>query len=336
MPNYFISMNESNEKKLISIIAPMYNEEKNIPFLYEKLVNVTEEISDYGFEIIFVNDGSRDKTIEELRKLEEKDERIRVIDFSRNFGKEIATTAGINQSRGEAAIMIDADLQHPAEKIAEFLEKWENGAEVVIGIRAKNKGEGIIKKTGSFFFYKIINCISDTKIVPNATDFRLIDRVVIDEFNKMTERSRMTRALIDWMGFRRDYVYFEANERLYGTASYSYIKLFRLAFNSMISLSLFPLKLAGYLGIVITFLSGLLGIFIFITRYVMHILEFSGPAILAVIILFLIGIVLICLGLIALYIANIHGEVINRPLYVERKRKAGNGKYETKNHGGEI
>jgi len=309
-----------NENKLISIIAPIYNEEKNIVALYERLDDVVKNL-DYQFEFIFVNDGSVDKSIRELKKLEAVDERVKIIDFSRNFGKEIATTAGINNCQGDACIMIDADLQHPVEVIKEFLEKWENGAEVAIGVRQENKGEGFVKKVGSFFFYKIINCISDTRIVPNATDFRLIDRVVIDEFNKMTERNRMTRALIDWMGFRRVYINFKANERLHGIASYSYLKLFRLAFNSMISLSLFPLKLAGYLGIIITFLSGVLGIFIFITRYITNTLDYSGSAILAVIILFLIGIVLVCLGLIALYIANIHAEVVNRPLYVIRKKE---------------
>lgn len=309
-----------NENKLISIIVPIYNEEKNIPVLHGKLDEITKKLN-YNFELVLVNDGSLDKSIVELRKLEELDSRIKIIDFSRNFGKEIATTAGINLCQGDACIMIDADLQHPVEVIGEFLEKWEKGAEVVIGVREENKGEGFVKKAGSFFFYKIINRISDTNIVPNATDFRLIDRVVIDEFNKMTERNRMTRALIDWMGFRRVYIHFKANERLYGTASYSYVKLFRLAFNSMISLSLFPLKLAGYLGVIITILSGLLGIFIFITRYVTNTLDYSGSAILAVIILFLIGIVLVCLGLIALYIANIHAEVVNRPLYVIRTKK---------------
>jgi polyisoprenyl-phosphate glycosyltransferase len=310
-----------NNNKLVSIIVPIYNEEKNIPVLYEKINEIGKNLS-YDLEIIFVNDGSRDKSILELRKLEEKDDRARVVDFSRNFGKELATTAGINLCKGDACIMIDADLQHPVEVIREFLVKWEKGAEVVIGVREKNKGEGVVKKAGSVLFYKIINWISDTGIVPNATDFRLLDRVVIDEFNKLTERNRMTRALIDWMGFRRDFVKFQANERLFGTASYSYLKLFRLAFNSMISLSLVPLKLAGYLGIIITLLSGTLGIFIFITRYVMNSLDYSGSAILAVIILFLIGIVLICLGLIALYIANIHAEVTNRPLYVIRKKRA--------------
>jgi polyisoprenyl-phosphate glycosyltransferase len=309
-----------NDNKLISIIVPIYNEEKNIPVLYEKLIDITEGL-DYSFEFIFINDGSRDQSMAELRKLERLDSRVNVIDFSRNFGKEIATTAGINGCKGSACIMIDADLQHPAEVIKEFLEKWEKGAEIVIGVREKNKGEGFGKKAGSFFFYKIINWISDTRIVPNATDFRLLDRIVIDEFNKLTERNRMTRALIDWMGFRREYINFKANERLHGKASYSYLKLFRLAFNSMISLSLFPLKLAGYLGVIITFLSGIIGVFIFITKYVVNSMNYSGSVILAIIILFLIGIVLICLGLIALYIANIQAEVVNRPLYVIRKRK---------------
>lgn len=306
--------------KKISVISPIYNEEKNVSLLYERLTKVAGSLP-YEFEFIFVNDGSRDASISELGKLEEKDERVRVLDFSQNFGKEAATTAGINFCRGDACIMIDADLQHPAEKIPEFLEKWEKGFEVVIGVREENKGEGFVKKAGSYLFYKIINCISNTKIVPSATDFRLLDRIVIDEFNRLTEKNRMTRALVDWLGFRRDFVYFKANQRIHGKASYSYLKLFRLAFNSMISLSLFPLKLAGYLGIIITFLSGILGIFIFVTRYITESMEFSGPAILAVINLFLIGIVLICLGLIALYIANIHVEVVNRPLYVIRKRK---------------
>jgi len=307
--------------KLISIIIPIYNEEKNIPFLYQKLTGVLTSLQKYDFELIFINDGSQDKSLLELEKITQKDQRARILDFSRNFGKEIATTAGIHSCHGDACLMIDADLQHPIEKIPEFIGKWEKGAEVVIGVREKNNGEGLVKKFGSFVFYKIINMISETEIVSKATDFRLLDRMVIDAFNKLTEKNRMTRALIDWLGFRRDYVYFTANARINGKASYSFWKLLRLAFNSFISFSLFPLRLAGYLGIIITILSGMLGIFIIITRYFIKDVYFSGTAILAVIILFLIGIVLICLGLIALYIANIHAEVNNRPLYVIRKRK---------------
>jgi len=219
--------------------------------------------------------------------------------------------------------MIDADLQHPPELIYEFLAKWKHGAEIVIGVRNKNQNENFIKKTGSYCFYKIINKISDTKITPFATDYRLLDRIVIKEFNKFTEKNRITRGLIDWLGFKRDYIYFNANQRAHGKASYCYLKLFKLAINSIVSLSLFPLKIAGYSGIFITLFAGLLGIFIIIEKYIFNDpwnLNFSGPAILAVIILFLVGIILGCLGLIALYIASIHNETINRPLYVIRKQ----------------
>ena len=174
---------------------------------------------------------------------------------------------------------------------------------------------------GSYFFYKIINRISATKIIPNATDFRLLDKKVIIEFNKFTEKSRITRGLIDWLGFKREYIYFNAPKRINGKASYSFIKLCKLALNSFVSMSLFPLKFAGYLGILITIGAGLMGLFIFIEKYILNDpwrLNFSGPAILAIIILFLVGIILSCLGLIALYIANIHNEVTNRPIYIIR------------------
>jgi len=312
-------------KKLISIIIPIYNEEKNIPLIYAETKKVLGGLKDkYDYEIIFIDDGSEDYSIWVLKKLAFMDDKIKYLQFSKNFGKEIATSAGINNSRGDAVIMLDADLQHPPELIREFLEKWENGAEIVVGIRNKNKGEGLIKKFGSFLFYKIINLISVTRIVPQSTDYRLLDRVVADEFNRFTERSRMTRGLIDWLGFRRDYVYFDAEQRINGNAGYSTLKLIKLALSGFISLSLFPLKFAGYLGIAIVLFSWPLGIFIFVEKYILNDpwgMSFSGPAILAVIILFLIGIVLICMGLMALYIGNIQNEVMNRPMYVVRSKK---------------
>lgn len=309
--------------KSVSIIIPIYNEEKNIPLLYSELSRVLAAEKNYIFEIIFVNDGSADESHREIQKIIALDQKVKYIDFSRNFGKEIATTAGINHCRGDACFMMDADLQHPPAMIPEFLRRWEKGAEVIIGVRKKNSGEGLAKKLGSYFFYKIINKISETKILPNATDFRLLDRAVINEFNRFTERSRMTRALIAWLGFRREIIYFNAGRRINGKAGYNLIKLVRLAFHSMVSLSLLPLKFAGYLGFLITVISGGLGTFIFIEKYILNDsrgYHFSGSAILAVIILFLVGIILICLGLIALYIANIHGEVINRPIYIIRKK----------------
>lgn len=311
--------------KKISIIIPAFNEEKNIPLVYNAVKEVFSGMKEkYVSEIIFVNDGSSDGTIGAIEKIAAEDDAVKYIDFSRNFGKEIATTAGICHSSGDACIMIDSDMQHPPKLIPEFIAKWEEGFDVVVGIRDANNGNGFIKKTGSIVFYKIINKISEMEIVPNATDFRLIDRVVVDEFKRFTETKRMTRALIDWLGFKRSFIEFKAAERAHGTASYSVWKLLKLAVNSFTSLSLFPLTLAGYLGIFITLISGMMGFYILLGKYFFHwgfASTFSDAENLAILIVFLVGIILISLGLIALYIANIHGEVINRPMYVIRRKK---------------
>lgn len=310
--------------KKISIIIPAYNEEKNIPLIYAELQEVFAKCSnEYMFDIIFVNDGSSDNTMGEIEKLSGDNSAVSCIDFSRNFGKEVATTAGINNCQGDACIMLDGDLQHPVGLIPAFITEWEKGAEVVVGIRKNNKSTGFFKKMGSAIFYKIINKIAEIEIIPNATDYRLLDRAVIDQFNRFTETNRMTRALIDWLGFRRAYVEFEANERIHGNASYSFWKLFKLAMNSFISLSLFPLQLAGNLGIVITFVSGVAGFYILLGKYFLRTpfaSTFSDSENLAILLVFLVGIILISIGLLALYIANIHGEVINRPMYVVRKK----------------
>jgi len=311
--------------KSISIIIPAHNEEKNIPLIYKELQEIFRPLSDqYAFNIFFVNDGSTDNTFKEIEKIATSDPNVKYIDFSRNFGKELATTAALNSCSGDACIMIDADLQHPIGLIPEFLKKWEEGYEVVVGIRNNNKSVGILKKIGSKLFYAIINQIAEVKTIPNATDFRLLDRMVIDEFSRFTETNRMTRALIDWLGFKRAYIHFDANDRLHGDASYSFWKLFKLALNSFISLSLLPLKLAGNLGIGITLVSGLAGCYIFLGKYFFHwrfASTFSDSENLAILILFLVGIILMSVGLLALYIANIHSEVINRPMYVVRKKK---------------
>lgn len=311
--------------KKISIIVPAHNEEKNINLIYSKIRDVFSACADkYEFEIIFINDGSNDGTLGEIEKIANSDQKVKYIDFSRNFGKEIATTAGLNNCQGDACIMIDADLQHPVDLIPEFIAEWEGGAEVVVGVRNKNKSDGLFKKIGSAFFYRIINKITEIEVVPNATDYRLLDRIVIDQFNRFTESNRMTRALIDWLGFRRTYINFEANERIHGEASYSFWKLFKLAMNSFISLSLLPLKLAGNLGIVITLISGLAGFYILLGKYFLHTpfaSTFSDSENLAILLLFLVGIILMSIGLLALYIANIHGEVINRPMYVVREKR---------------
>jgi dolichol-phosphate mannosyltransferase len=321
-----------SQEVYLSLIVPVHNEEKNLPSFFAALKGELAKIG-RPCEVIFINDGSSDNSQAELEKIaanvsdsigENTKTLVRILEFSRNFGKEIALTAGLNNCVGEAAIMIDADLQHPVELIPEFVAKWERGADVVVGIRQKNKKCGFIKHYGSFLFYKIIGWISSTALIPNATDFRLLDRQVIDQFNKFPEHQRMTRALIAWLGFNCDYIYFEARERENGRPSYSFGKLVSLAMNSFISLSLIPLKWAGYLGLLIIFIAGPFGLYVLIGKYLAHwhfASSFSGPAQLALLITFLVGIVLCSLGLVALYIAHIHNEVLGRPLYVLKKKR---------------
>lgn len=308
----------------ISIIIPAYNESQNIPILFDRIRRIFEsELSHFHYEVIFVNDGSRDRTLSVLHELQSAHpSMVRVFDFSRNFGKEAATSAGIHMAKGDAILSIDADLQHPPELIPSFIQEWQNGAEVVIGVRENDASESWVKRHGSRLFYRLIRAISSTDIVPRATDFRLIDRIVADEFNALTERNRMTRGLIDWLGFRRAFIPFQAPDRLHGDASYDVRKLLGLAIESLIAHSIFPLRLAGYIGILILIFSSILGSIMFLDRYIFSWgMNFSGPAILATIILFLVGIVLISLGLLAFYIAHIHMETQNRPLYIIRKKR---------------
>lgn len=314
-----------SDKKLISTVIPVYNEEKNIPLVYTELLKTFNGLKEkYDYELIFVDDGSEDKSPEILESLTEQNNKVKYIQFSRNFGKEIAVSAGLQNASGSAVILIDADLQHPPEFIPEFLQKWENGADIVVGMRKNYRQTSHFRKFCSYIFYKVQNGISDIKILPNETDYRLLARKVVDEFNKFTEKGRIVRGLIDWLGFQKDYVYFSVPKRKFDKVGYSFLKLARLALVTLVSHSLLPLKLAGYLGIIITLFSGGLGLFIFIEKYLLGdpwALSFSGIATLAVLILFLVGIILCCLGFMALYIANIQNEVTNRPLYVIKKKK---------------
>ncbi|MDX9893359.1 MAG: glycosyltransferase family 2 protein [Patescibacteria group bacterium] len=311
--------------KLISIIIPVYNEEGNIAPIYDALRTQFSVLgADFDYEIIFINDGSCDNSASQIDILIQKDFRVKMIEFSRNFGKEIATTAGLHHAVGDAAIMIDADLQHPPELIPKLVAKWQQGFDMVIGVRQNNETESLIKRFGSIVFYKAMKLIGETKIASRTTDFRIIDRKVIDAFKGFGEHNRITRGLLDWLGFKKDYIYFTARPRQSGQASYSKMKLIKLALSTFVSHSLFPLKFAGYLGILIIGFSGPLGLFIFIDKYILTDatgLNFSGPAILAVINMFFTGVILSCLGLIALYIADIQGEVTNRPIYIVRSKK---------------
>ena len=316
-------MSEKQKRKLVSLVIPAFREAEVIEDFYKSLKPILSGLT-YDYEIIFVDDGSPDDTGDIIRKLATKDSKIRLLSLSRNFGKEIATTAGINNASGAAIITLDADGQHPAELIPEFISHWEAGYSVVVGVRSANQKEGLIKKYGSLLFYRIFNKTTKLQLVPGSTDFRLIDRSVQQEFAKMTERNRITRGLIDWLGYERKLIYFTANPRMAGKPSYSVTSLIGLAVNSVISLSSSPLYIATYIGLIITPISLLLGLFMLIETIIGDPLglDISGSAYVVVLMLTLVGLLLVSQGVLGLYLSHIHSETQNRPLYVVNHRKS--------------
>lgn len=312
---------ENAQPKKIGIVIPVYREERNLRRMYDRLETVTSTLNQFEWEYVCVNDGSPDNSILVLRQLASEDPKVKVIDLSRNFGKEIALTAGVHEIEDvDAVICIDADLQHPPELIPKLIEEWEAGAEVVVTIRKSIEKQPLLKRIGSHLYYWIINKISDLEIVSQTTDFRLYDKKVVAAFMHATERERMFRGIMDWLGFKRTFVEFEAGARTEGEAGYSYYKLWRLAINSITSFSLWPLRLAGYLGGFITTVSGLALLWMLINYFVQSRWIYTPLAMVVVANTFLIGIVLMAIGLVALYVGTIHTEVINRPLYVIRER----------------
>jgi glycosyltransferase involved in cell wall biosynthesis len=307
-------------RKLITIVVPVYREGENLPNLLVRLNSVTSSIIDIDWEYIFVNDGSPDNSIDVLKQLAARQNNIKIIDLSRNFGKEIALTAGVHAANSDAVICMDADLQHPPEVIPKLVEAWRHGAEVVATIRTSIDKQPLLRRLGSHLYYWLMERISGLDMASQTTDFRLFDRKVVDAFRQVTERDRMFRGIMDWMGFKKVYVEFQAAAREQGTAGYSYFKLWQLAVNSITSFSLFPLRITGYLGVMIAGCSGLLLTWMLFSNYVLGHKDFTPLAIVVVSNTFLIGVVLMAIGLVALYIGTIHTEVINRPLYVVRER----------------
>jgi dolichol-phosphate mannosyltransferase len=303
----------------ISFVVPIYNEEKGFRDFYTKMLLPELEKVKYDYELILVDDGSSDGSLKIIQDLAEKDKRIKVLRFSRNFGKEIALTAGIREAIGNAVLTMDADGQQPPKLIHEFIQKWEEGGEIVIGRRGKFEKHGFIAKLGSKCFYKILRMMGVKDTVPGSTDFRIIDRCVVDEYNKLTEHGRITRGLMDWMGFKKVYIDYTYGNRLAGRPSYNFRKLFQLAINSFVSLSSTPLVLFGWIGALITVASLILGIFVIIEEFIMADplqLRWTGTTCLSIFITFLIGLVLISQSITALYISHIHAEAQGRPLYI--------------------
>jgi len=311
----------------ISFVVPVYNEEKGFLKFYEEMFLPEIKKLKVDWEIIFVNDGSKDKTLEILQSLAKNNKSVKVISFSRNFGKEVALTAGLREATGDAAITMDADGQQPPKLIGEFIEKWRGGAEIVTGVRGKFEKHGLVAKAGSKLFYWLLNVLGTKDTVPGSTDFRLIDRVVVDEYNKMTEHGRITRGLIDWMGYKKEYINYVYGNRLAGKPGYDFRKLFGLAIDSFVSLSTTPLVIFGWFGVIITLFSGGLGLFVIIQQFMMGDpmgLNWTGPTCLAIFITFLVGLLLISQAITALYISHIHAETQGRPLYIIDKKQSRN------------
>lgn len=306
-------------RPFLTFVIPVHNEATNLEWHHQEITKHFKN-KEFDYELLYINDGSQDASLDILRQIHKSDPRAHYLSFSRNFGKEAATTAGLQKAKGDAVIIMDGDGQHPLETIDTFVKEWREGFDVVIGVRETNEDEGLVAKAGSRLFYRLLKVLdSDQEVVSKSTDFRLIDRKVIDEFNKLTERNRISRNLIDWLGFRRSYVPFHALERHGGIPSYSFNKRFKLALNGMIKHSTKPLKFIGGLGVFIAAFSALAAVLLAVETYIMGDplnLSVTGTAILALLLSFMIGVVLICQGLLALYLEDVFHEAQNRPLYI--------------------
>lgn len=310
---------------LISYVIPVYNEEKGFKKFFDELLMPEIKKTKKDYEIVLVNDGSKDKSLEIIQKIADEDKNVKVVNFSRNFGKEVALTAGLREATGDAVITMDADGQQPPVLIHDFIKKWkEEDVELVIGVRGKYEKHGLVAKLGSKLFYKLLNWMGVKDTVPGSTDFRLLDRVFVDEYNKLAEHDRIARGLMDWMGFKKVYIDYIYGNRLAGKPSYNFKKLFRLAVDSFISLSTTPLVVFMWLGVIITLVSGVAGLFDLIEEKILGDplgICWSGSVRLCLFVSFLVGLVLISQGITSLYISHIYSEAQNRPLYIiDRKR----------------
>lgn len=300
--------------KLLSIVVPCFNEERVIDETFRRLCSVFPQI-DMETEAIFVNDGSKDNTMNKLRNIASQSQNVKVLGFSRNFGHQIAITAGMDYAKGDAVVVIDADLQDPVEVIVQMVDKWKQGFDVVYGKRIQRKGETLFKRVTAKLFYKLLNKLTDDAIPADVGDFRLIDRKVLNALKSMPERARYVRGLVAWLGFRTASVEFVREPRFAGETKYSLLKMLKLAVDGIVSFSYKPLRLASFLG-------GLTSLFSFVyLAYVIYCRFFTNNTVLGLastmaVLLFFNGIILIVLGIIGEYIARIYDEVKGRPLYV--------------------
>ncbi len=303
----------------IGIVVPAFNEEDNVRPLYERLAAALGEITEH-FEILFVDDGSSDNTIQEIEKLQLMDTRVRYVSFSRNFGHEMANTAGFRNVRGDAVVIIDADLQDPPEVIVDMYRKFMEGYDIVYAKRRKRDRESWLKKSTSKWFYRIMQVLSDTEIPLDTGDFRLLSRRVVDEINNLNEKNRFFRGLTHWVGFDVTYVEYDREARFSGETKYNYIKLFKLAFDAILSFSYKPLKIFSFMGFATALFAFLNLVYWIVLKVVFNHHAVEGWTSLVTILLLFFGIIMIQISVIGEYIARIYEEVRNRPLYIISKQ----------------
>lgn len=304
----------SNALPTISVVAPVYNEEKIIPEFYRRVVATMERIG-APFELVFVNDGCRDHSPEIMRQLHDTDPRVKVISFSRNFGHQIAITAGLDYARGQAVVVIDSDLQDPPEVIEEMVKHWREGYEVVYAVRSERAGETWFKKLTAGVFYRLISRITSIDIPVDTGDFRLMDRKVVDAMRDIREQHRFMRGLSAWVGFKQLGIPYKRDARKAGETKYPLRKMLRFAFDGITSFSYVPLQLATYFGFLIAGLSVLFILVVMVLRLGGE-EAFKGQATTLVSVLFMGGVQLIFLGIIGEYLGRIYNEVKRRPLYI--------------------
>ena len=299
--------------KLLSLIVPVFNEEEVLPVSYARMSAAMQALTGYDYEIIYVNDGSRDGTMKQLRAIAKEHKEVRVISFSRNFGHQLAVTAGMDNARGDALIIIDADLQDPPEVIAELVKAWENGADIAYGKRLKREGETVFKKLTAFCYYRLLNAMSAYPIPLDTGDFRLLDKKVADVFLKMREHNRVLRGMSGWMGFDAVPVEYVRHERQAGKTKYTLKKMLRLAFDGILGFSYKPMSLALYAGAALG-ATGMLGL---IALIIIAATIGCAPWLWAVDALVLINaLTLAAIGVQGAYLNRIYDEVRGRPLYI--------------------
>ena len=306
-------------KKLLSVVVPCYNEEAVIEETHQRLTEVLRRLDDLEYELIYVDDGSRDRTAAVLEHLHASDESVRVLRFSRNFGHQMAVTAGVEHAMGDAVVLIDADLQDPPEVILRMVERWREGYHVAYGVRTDRDGETAFKLATAKGFYRLMNRLSETPIPLDTGDFRLMDRKVVQALQAMPERDRFVRGMVSWVGFRQVAVPYRRAPRLAGESKYPLFRMLRFALDGIASFSVAPLKLATWMGFVTSGLA-LVGIVYALVLRLFTNMWVTGWTALFIVVLFMGGVQLLSLGIIGEYVGRIYGETKRRPLYLVQER----------------